>query len=40
MIDKRVDSIEAALGDLRDGASVMISGFGGCWHACQFDAWA
>ena len=29
MIDKRVDSIEAALGDLRDGASVMISGFGG-----------
>lgn len=29
MIDKRVESVEAALTDMRDGASVMISGFGG-----------
>ncbi len=29
MIDKRIDSIEQALDGLTDGASVMISGFGG-----------
>jgi 3-oxoacid CoA-transferase A subunit len=29
MIDKRVESVEAALADIEDGASVMISGFGG-----------
>lgn len=29
MIDKRVESVEAALADINDGASVMISGFGG-----------
>jgi 3-oxoacid CoA-transferase A subunit len=29
MIDKRVDSIEAALAGLEDGASLMLSGFGG-----------
>ncbi len=29
MIDKRVDSAAAALADLPDGASIMISGFGG-----------
>ena len=38
MIDKRVDSIEAALIDVRDGASVMISGLWRCWHARQLDA--
>ncbi len=29
MIDKRINSIENALDGLGDGASVMISGFGG-----------
>lgn len=29
MIDKRVESAAAALADLKDGAAVMISGFGG-----------
>lgn len=29
MIDKRVDSAAAAVADLKDGASVMVSGFGG-----------
>lgn len=28
MIDKRIASAQAAVGDIRDGASVMISGFG------------
>ena len=28
MINKIVDSIEAAVGDVRDGATVMIGGFG------------
>ena len=36
MIDKRVESLEAALDGLEDGASVMINGFGGTGVPFQF----
>jgi 3-oxoadipate CoA-transferase alpha subunit len=29
MIDKRMNSLEAAVADVKDGSTVMIGGFGG-----------